>query len=52
MEHKMTFMEGFSKRLHIRERSYNLIMPRVPIVFKLENKSHHREIKEVNNLMN
>ena len=50
-EHEMAFTEGFSKGLHIRERSYNLIMPRVPIIFELENRSHLREIEEANNLM-
>jgi len=49
-EHEMAFMEGFSKGLHIRERSYNLILPRVPIVFEPENRSHLREIEEANNL--
>jgi hypothetical protein len=46
----MAFTEGFSKGSHIRERSFNLIIPRVPIVFKLENRMHHREIREVNGL--
>ena len=49
-EHKMAFTEGFSKGSHIRERSFNLIIPRVPIVFKPENRTHHREIEEVNGL--
>jgi hypothetical protein len=49
-EHEMAFTEGFSKGSHIRERSYNLILPRVPIVFEPENRSHLREIEEVNNL--
>jgi hypothetical protein len=49
-EHEMAFTEGFSKGLHIRERSFNLIIPRVPIVFEPENRMHHREIEEVNGL--
>ncbi len=50
-EHEMAFTKGFSKGLHIRERTFNLIVPRVPIVFKPGNKSHLREIEEVNSLM-
>jgi hypothetical protein len=49
-EHKMAFTEEFFKGSHIRERSYNLIAPRVPITFKLENKKHLREIEVVNRL--
>jgi hypothetical protein len=49
-EHEMAFTEGFSKGSHIRERSFNLIIPRVPIVFEPENRMHHREIEEVNGL--
>jgi uncharacterized protein YoxC len=49
-EHEMAFTEGFSKGSHIRERCYNLILPRVPIVFEPENRSHLREIEEANNL--
>jgi len=50
LEHKMAFTEGFSKGSHIRERTYNLIAPRVPITFEPENRTHHREIEEVNGL--
>jgi hypothetical protein len=46
----MAFTEDFSKGSHIRERCFNLIIPRVPIVFKLENRKHLREIEEVNNI--
>ncbi len=49
-EHEMAFTEGFSKGSHIRERSFNLITPRVPIVFEPENRKHLREIEEVNSL--
>jgi len=49
-EYKMAFMEDFSKGLHIRERSYNLITPRVSITFKPENEEHLREIEEANRL--
>ena len=46
----MAFTEEFSKGSHIRERSYNLIAPRVPITFEPENKEHLREIEVVNRL--
>jgi len=49
-ENEMTFTEAFLKGLHIRERTYNLIVPRIPIIFKLDNKNHLREIEEVNGL--
>jgi hypothetical protein len=45
---KIAFTEAFSKGSHIRERTYNLIVPRVPITFDLENKTHIREIEEAN----
>jgi hypothetical protein len=37
LEHEMAFTEGLSKGLHIRERIFNLIMPKVPIIFKPGN---------------
>jgi hypothetical protein len=52
MEHKIAFTEGFSKGLHIRERTYNLIMPRAPIIFELGNRIHLRELEEANNFLN
>jgi hypothetical protein len=50
LEHKIAFTEGFSKGSHIRERTYNLIMPRVPIIFEPGNESHLRELEEINSL--
>ncbi len=49
-EIKMAFIEAFSKGSHIRERIFNLITPRVPIIFKLENDNHLRELEEVNGM--
>ena len=49
-EIKMAFIEAFSKGSHIRERIFNLITPRVPIIFKLENNNHLRELEEVNGM--
>jgi hypothetical protein len=49
-KNEIAFTEVFSKGSHIRERTYNLIVPRVPIIFNPENKTHIREIKEANAL--
>ena len=49
-ENEIAFTEAFSKGSHIRERTYNLIAPRVPIIFDPENKTHIREIEEANAL--
>jgi hypothetical protein len=50
LEHVIAFTEGFFRGSHIRERIFNLIVPRVPIIFKLGNRSHLREIEEANSL--
>ena len=50
LEHEIAFTEGFSKGLHISERSYNLIAPRVPITFEPEDRNQLREIEEANGL--
>ncbi len=52
LEHKIAFTESFSKGSHIRQQTYNLIVPRVPIIFEPANKSHLRELEEANNLTN
>jgi len=50
-EQEIAFTKGFSKGSHIRERTFNLIVPRAPIIFEPGNKSHLRELEEANNLM-
>jgi hypothetical protein len=45
-----TFMKGFSDGAHIRERSYNLIVPQVPIVFNPADKEQLRETEEGNGM--
>jgi hypothetical protein len=47
---EMAFTEAFLKGLHIREQTFNLVAPRVPIVFKPDNTNHLRELEEVNEL--
>ena len=51
-EHEIAFTKGFCKGSHIRERTYNLIVPRAPIIFEPGNRSHLRELEEANNLSN
>ena len=50
VKNKVAFVNSFSKGAHIREREFNLVMPRVPLTFKPSNTKHLREIKENNNL--
>ena len=45
-----TFANAFSPEAHIRERAFNLIVPRVPITFEPSDDKHLREIEEVNSL--
>jgi len=47
---KEMFANRFSAKAHIRERSFNLIVPRVPITFKPSEGKHLHKIEEVNNL--
>ena len=47
---EIVFTDNFSKGSHIREWLFNLVTPRVPIVFKPDNSVHLREIEEVNGL--
>ena len=47
---KETFANAFSKGSHIRERKYNLIVPRVPLTFDPKKDTDLREIEEVNSL--
>ena len=44
------FADDFSPQAHIRERTYNLIVPRVPITFDPSKDTDLREIEEVNNM--
>ena len=45
-----TFANTFSKGVHIREWEYNLVAPRVLLMFEPENAKHLREIEEANSL--
>ncbi|KAH9960698.1 hypothetical protein BC827DRAFT_1268093 [Russula dissimulans] len=47
---KTDFSNAFSKDAHIKPRLYNLILPGIPITLDLDNKTHLREVEEVNNL--
>jgi hypothetical protein len=50
LENKMAFTEAFLKGSHIRERTFNPVALRIPIVFKPDNSNHLRELEEVNRL--
>ena len=50
VENKVIFINSFSKGVHVREREYNLVAPRVPLTFKPSNTKHLREIEENNGL--
>jgi hypothetical protein len=45
---EMAFTDAFAKGSYIRERNYNLIVPRIPIMFDPEDKKHLREVEETN----
>jgi len=45
---EMEFSNGFSAESQIRERSYNLIAPRVPITFDPSDKKHLYKLEETN----
>jgi len=45
-----TFANAFAKGAHLREREYNLIVPRVPLTFDPKNITDLREIEESNGL--
>ena len=47
---KLTFSDTFSKESHIRQRSFNLILPGLPIIFDPNRAKHLREVEEVNGL--
>jgi len=44
------FANEFSAEAHIRERTYNLIVPRVPITFDPSESTNLREVEEANSL--
>ena len=47
---KMNFLKEFSNGASFKDRSFNIMVKWVPITFDLGNRTHHREIKEVNDL--
>ena len=51
-KHEIAFTDAFAKNSHIKEREYNLIVPRIPITFDPQNEKHIREVEEVNRLKN
>lgn len=49
---EILFIDAFSKGVHIRERTYNLVVPRVLITFDPKNEEHLHEVEEINSLDN
>jgi hypothetical protein len=47
---EMAFTDAFSKDSHIRERTYELVVPRVPLTFDPKEDEHLREVEEANRL--
>ena len=45
-----TFTETFAKNSFVRQRRYNLVVPRVPLTFNPEDPKHLRELEEANGL--
>ena len=47
---EVIFAEEFSTEVHIRERAYSPIVPRVPVTFEPSNDKHLRKMEEANSL--
>lgn len=47
---EIAFTSTFSEGSHIEERTYSIIVPRVPITFEPSDEKHLRELEEVNDL--
>jgi len=45
---KVEFSSGFSAESHIRARTFNLIVPRIPVIFDPSKEKHICEVKETN----
>jgi hypothetical protein len=46
----MEFTEKFLADLQVRQRTYNLIILRIPLIFNPSDVNHLRELEEANNL--
>ena len=49
-ENEHVFTKGFSEGSHIKERQFNVIVPRVPTTFNPDAPEHLREVEETNGL--
>ena len=47
---EMNFLKEFSDSASFKDRSFNIMVKWVLVTFDLGNRTHHREIKEVNDL--
>jgi hypothetical protein len=50
VKNEVAFINSFLKGAHIRDREYNLVVPRIPLTFKPSNTKHLREVEESNGL--
>jgi hypothetical protein len=50
MDIEPPFTNSFSKGSSIRDRRYNIVVPRVPLTFEPDNLEHLRELEEVNGI--
>jgi hypothetical protein len=50
VKNEVAFVNSFSKGAHIRDREYNLVVPRIPLTFEPSNVKHLREVEESNDL--
>jgi hypothetical protein len=48
---KDTFLKKFAKDAYVKERSHNILLRRVPIIFEPSNEAHLREVEEANGLI-
>ena len=46
---KVAFTEKLDAHVYIKERTYPLVVPRVPISFDPLNQEHLREVEAINN---
>jgi hypothetical protein len=50
IEIEHAFTNSFSKGSSIRDRRFNIVVPRVPLIFEPDNLKHLRELEEVNGI--
>ena len=46
---KLEFTEKLDAKVYIKDRTFPLVVPRIPILFEMHNEEHLRGVKLVNN---